>query len=771
MSTQQSSYFVDLLSRWLNQIPVPASFTAIAKDRDQVVIITQTKSSIVKALLKSFARRAGINDVRHASLIDLEKPLEQHESALTWAAFSEQELIEKVARSGKGFRFSTFNMFETRGPAKSTPIFRGNYTQAFLTLLRSPYTLYVFGEPIAAPGEGSPQHWSVSRLLKLDFYRNFKLVRGTPFQPIGTQEDIVLNNAEALAELDIIARREGISLRTAKRKARSAFYTMAANPLAPLYGVAAKLVNFFLNQVFSEITIHGVDRLARAVKKKTVVLVPMHRSHFDYLILGSTLYQAKLNPPLVAAGINLSFWPFGFLIRSLGGYFVKRDAKTDRINSLVLKRYVSYLVKRGHLQEFYIEGGRSRNGRMRPPKTGLLGIMAESVLKGIRKDILFVPVSITYETVVEERSLADENTGRSKPKENLGSLIKARQLFRRKYGEVIVNLGEPISLSEQHAETKDLADAPSRREFINEFARDLTCQIRTLSNPSLTALTFTALMLAPRYSLKRSDLCKRVQTLARMCEVMRRVNPQHGEFTASLSQFLAGQESLIDELGRGGVITIIGTGADPIFHIPGSRRYTADFYKNSTFHVFFPFALLAVLELTGSKLDSSELDTWYRIFANDFLLPPLNQQKIELARLAEELRVLGAIQDKAGQLNFDQDHEMFIPVLLLSTIQSLVWAGKALSSMPSQSVTELLETPKKAIQYLQSSFKTSDTLGAILRTEAATYSSLSTALDAIQARGVSDAAAGSFALSENMAQDLKLLEKTNLQIQQWITRS
>ena len=159
--------------------------------------------------------------------------------------------------------------------------------------------------------------------------------------------------------------------------------------------------------------------------------------------MSSEIYDLRLNPPLTAAGINLSFWPFGFFIRSLGGYFVKRSAK-DRVYNIVLKRYVSYLIKRGHLQKFYIEGGRSRTGKMRAPKIGLLSMFVEAYWKGLRKDVAFIPVSLTYENVVEDSAYGTENTGSEKVKESWKALLGARNILKQRYGEVILRFAKPV---------------------------------------------------------------------------------------------------------------------------------------------------------------------------------------------------------------------------------------------------------------------------------------------------------------------------------------
>ena len=166
------------------------------------------------------------------------------------------------------------------------------------------------------------------------------------------QERVILSGNEFERECTRIAERLGVSKAIVKKRARKAFYTIAANPVRWIYLILAWLGTIILRNLFTAVKVDGLDAFSKAAKKSPAVIVPAHRSHLDYIILGVVLYRSHLNAPLVAAGINLAFWPVGFIIRSAGAYFVKRGSR-DPIYSLILKRYVTYLIKRGHLQEFF----------------------------------------------------------------------------------------------------------------------------------------------------------------------------------------------------------------------------------------------------------------------------------------------------------------------------------------------------------------------------------------------------------------------------------
>ena len=191
---------------------------------------------------------------------------------------------------------------------------------------------------------------------------------------------------------------------------------------------------------------------------------------------------------------------------------------------MLLRRYVTYLVKHGHLQEFFIEGGRSRSGRMAHPKVGLLSTMISAYMRGVRKELLFVPVSITYENVMEDEVFGDENTGRSKTKENLFSLLRARDLFGKKYGDVLIRFGQAIPLSRfVQARLNRLEVRPSdERNIVTSLAYTLTRKIREQSDISLTSLTCLSLISAAGYGRSKAQLQHHISTL---CSIAKLVSP------------------------------------------------------------------------------------------------------------------------------------------------------------------------------------------------------------------------------------------------------
>lgn len=698
---------------------VPPSFKALLASDGLVIIAAQSGSPIIDGLLLRLAKKSG------AAPIPYSAPGVRHR--LRWTAISDLSELERLRQEEPNLSFSTLNIFSRRGPVKSSPSNRFSLLGLAALLLGSRFFYIAFGDPVALEASEIKTGKQLARRIKVNFYQNLKIVRGTPFQPLDIQAKLVLAGDEYQREVRILAQRQGVSQEKIHAEARAEFLRIAANPRSALYDLAANLCRFLLNRLFGKIEIRGLPALASNIKEHPVVLVPMHRSHLDYILLGSLLYHSNLMPPVVAAGINLSSWPFGYFIRSLGGYFVKRNARGERIHGLVLRRYVTYLLKRGHLQEFFIEGGRSRTGRMARPKFGILNILAQAFLKGIRKDVLFVPVSIAYENVIEARSFGDEGVGRKKSKENIFNLIRARGLFFKRYGDVIIDFGDAISLSKFATEKKALGEKIDDKAIVQTLGASITERIRSQTSITFSSLAAASLMSAPRYSLERRDLERSVRRLAAVVERVRQIGLISGVSSPSLKNFMAGKDRVLEDFARGGLVERqFGVGRE-LFFIPGSKRFTSDFYKNAAVHALLFPTILSVLERANGAIRIDEAKAIHRLLEYDFILPNFDRFSKELALLAEELTAMGELQlSDGGALKFgSHESSFYLPSTLLAHFQGLAWVMEHLtfSKYPEHGGTEGEIGPELnyeiLIQSIQENFKLGAHLGILSRTESA----------------------------------------------------
>ena len=791
----QLRWWERVLEWYLGRVKLPAQSEALFQSPEQFLLVTQSKSFVFRALLSTFAKRAGLSGIKYFDGIENNVSGTSQPRVLHWVSLDDGTALSRlVALNGRvaghpPLQLVTLNVFERRGPIRSNPQAQLSiWRHVSLVVLARRLTI-VFGKPLPWEQLHSGSTQKLVRSLKVDFYRNLKLVRGTPFQAIEVQARTILHGAEFEREIELIAQRQKTSKAAVRHRAEAEFRAIAANPQRTIFSVVSRLAYFLIRRLFRDILVRGLDSLSDVAKEHTVIIVPMHRSHLDYVLVGAALYQANLNSPVVAAGMNLNFWPFGFFIRGMGGYFVRRNMRQDRIHPLVLKRYVSYLVKRGHLHEFFIEGGRSRSGRMRAPRVGLLSIIMNAYLRGEKKEIVFVPVSITYENVIEDSVFGEENTGRAKRTENLRSLFAARAFLGRRYGEVILHFGEPMPLSRYVASARKTAKgAVDERALLHQVAGDLTGRIRSQTNPSLTSLAYTGLMMAPGYGLPRRELVEIVTGLSQVADIMREQDSNIGQFSPALAAFLGGKTALLDELPRGGIVSREIVTGEEIFYLRGAKRFTADFYRNATIHLFLPTAMLAINEICSGHVLAQDALALHAFFESDFLLRPRAEFVAELETLAAKLQQRGMIgrDQSSGALRFcGRSPGIFMPGILLATIQSYYWvlknlvvvagdelndescsAGGALGRSVSIKYPEFLAS-------LQEDFKAGVYLRWVSRTEAASQSALEAVLESLQSLGFlllreHQGKVREVVLQRNLTSELAGFERINRAILAWM---
>ncbi len=206
------------------------------------------------------------------------------------------------------------------------------------------------------------------------------------------------------------------------------------------------VLSWFWNKIYDGIKVNHIEQVQGIAPGHEVIYVPCHRSHIDYLLLSYLLFRNGLTPPHIAAGINLNMPVIGGLLRRGGAFFMRRTFKGNPLYTAVFNEYLHTLFTKGFPVEYFVEGGRSRTGRMLQPRTGMLAITLRSFLRSSRTPIVFVPVYIGYERVLEGRTYLGELRGASKKKESIFDIFKVIGALKQRFGQVYVNFGEPIRL-------------------------------------------------------------------------------------------------------------------------------------------------------------------------------------------------------------------------------------------------------------------------------------------------------------------------------------
>ncbi len=424
-----------------------------------------------------------------------------------------------------------------------------------------------------------------------------------------------------------------------EKKAKRDLDSIIAKYNVRYVGMAGQLLSWVFNRIYDGMVIDepGLARTLDAARRGPLILCPTHRSHVDYLVLSYALWRYGVNPPHIAAGANLSFFPLGAFFRRAGAFFLKRSFKDDPIYAAVFEQYVIELIRTGTSLEFFPEGTRSRTGKMLMPRFGMFKMITDAYRQGVANEMMFVPISIDYERIIEARSYERELAGAEKKAEDVAGVLKATSVLRSRYGRVHIQFAEPISLAELAAKSNlprsmDAAANEPWRAEVERLGYRILHSAAMVASVTPTSIVSTALLghrgrgMAQTKFLQRSnDIIDFLETGGgRLSESLTGSDDR----TATRDDRNAAVLEAVQTLVEDGLVSVDRAGrsdAEPIYRVPEDRRLALDFYKNGVMNQCAPAALVAraAQKQAGTRLRYQQLhdDTRFvsRLFKREFL--------------------------------------------------------------------------------------------------------------------------------------------------------
>lgn len=513
----------------------------------------------------------------------------------------------------------------------------------------------------------------VRRSLLIFLRREEKPVAGAALRPLAQVQELVLRDAEVRAVMDDVARESGKRPDQIERLALRHLARIAANPSPTMLAVLDRIVTWIVARLFDKLDVQGLDRITDAAKQHPLVLVPCHRSHIDYLILSWLFYERHLVPPMVAAGENLAFFPLGTIFRRAGAFFLRRSFDGDPLYTALFRRYVQQLIKDGVTQEFFIEGGRSRSGRMLQPRLGMLEMVLEAFARGVRQDVYLVPVGFSYERLVEEGSMADERAGARKGRENLFALLRAGSVLRRRHGTMSLRFGEPIALSEAVGDARALlrggAGGPSdatpddgaRRATIARVGLDVCRRLSALVTAGRSSVMAAALLATPARGVLRTELVERLRAL--VCVLDRLGVAVAAELREDITR--GGLDSTLTLLASGDLVRRTSDPAGELVSFDESKRNLLDYYR-ATLSPALPIAgalALAVRTETTRGAAEREAREWLELLRLEVIPPEGSDRDRALASVLDLFHAQGWLEEAGGRLCRTADGARVLPLL------------------------------------------------------------------------------------------------------------
>ena len=495
-------------------------------------------------------------------------------------------------------------------------------------------------------------------VLYVHLGREAMAVHGPHVKPGTVIRKEVLGSPHFRRELERLARRLGTPLEMAREQARKALHDIAALTSFQVLLIFARMLDFVFNRIYEGVEVDqpGMRRVKEAAKLSRtapLVLVPSHKSHIDYLVISWIFLRNEFIPPHIAAGANLSFFPLGPLLRRSGAFFLPRTFVGREIEKLVFRAYLWKLVREGYPVEFFAEGGRSRTGKLLPPKLGMLNMLMDGIRQGLYQDLQFVPINLNYERVVESSAYRRELTGAEKEPESVAGVVKASRVLGARYGRVYVSFEKPVRLSEYLAQTKapDLTRASEQevRERTTKLAFHLMRRIQDATIVTASALVATVLLSHHRRGMSSTRLIGQVGFLLDF------ISRRGGRFSGSIKTHLEAAKDAIAEadadspaaghqargrallpvmdkalalLTRSKLIDPTERDGETIYLVPERSRIELDYYRNNLIGLIAPEAMVAtVLRSANRPISKSrfsdevrKLSRWMRlefIYASD----------------------------------------------------------------------------------------------------------------------------------------------------------
>ena len=381
-----------------------------------------------------------------------------------------------------------------------------------------------------------------------------------------------------------------------------------------------------------------VHRLKEMNRDSALIFLPNHRSYLDPLVLRSALQQHGFPPNNVLGGANLAIWPMNHVGRRNGIVFIRREFRDDHLYRAVLKRYLAYLIEHRQNLEWYIEGGRTRTGKLRPPRYGILSYVVDAYAEYPQHDVRIVPTSIIYDQQHEVGAISAEEMGGAKKAESIGWLFDFAKSQSRRLGRAHLRFGEPLSLRDALSLTLDDEGHPRPRLAVPKVAFEVADRVNTVTPVTPSALVTFALLDNGDRAITVPE--GRVILEPLLAYINLRKLPVTSKFELADHGPL---RDALDTLVRENVVSKFSGGVESVYMVELAHQHEAAFYRNTIIHHFINRAIteLALLEAAESGNPDITGSTWRyarrlkEILKFEFFFPTTRKFAEQIAAEAE----------------------------------------------------------------------------------------------------------------------------------------
>ncbi|WP_166405102.1 1-acyl-sn-glycerol-3-phosphate acyltransferase [Desulfonema ishimotonii] len=540
-------------------------------------------------------------------------------------------------------------MFYSKKPCRVTPglsdLFFGSQEnpgkiRRLIALLRKPESVFVeISEPVSLRAfiddpecremSLEKQALRLRRHLLTQINRHRQSITGPVLKSQEELKENILTNDRLRGFMQNYAGTRSIPLQKVHKEADACIDEIAARYSLNKIQIFSMAVSWLIRMMFEGVSVNTevLNRVKGMSRRGPLVLVPCHKSHIDYLVLSYIMYHNDMPCPHIAAGKNLSFWPMGPIFRGAGAFFIRRSFKGAVLYSRVFSEYVYKLMQEGFNIEFFIEGGRSRTGKLLQPKLGLLSIMLKAFRQGACEDLIFVPVFIGYDRVPEEGAYLRELEGGQKKPESLLQILKARKVLKKRYGRIYIQFHDGISMNDLlDQQGARIGEMTSKEQ--NRLCRNLGYMVLNAID-RVTVITPHAIVAGAILNTRKQRFSYE-QLMANIEIYMNFLTSQDLKLADTLLvDPVHTFEYVIESYGQRKFIEPVSPEAEEAdserwFMVNPGKRPALEYYKNNCVMAFIPaaFTALAILDRDAFQFSGADLHGSYafllEFFSNEF---------------------------------------------------------------------------------------------------------------------------------------------------------
>ena len=400
------------------------------------------------------------------------------------------------------------------------------------------------------------------------------------------------------------ARDKSIPRRVALQRAREMFEEIAADYSHPFVRLMEGVLKWLWTRIYDGVFVAHPETIASVAAGHELIYVPCHRSTMDDLLMPYAIYTNGFAVPHIAAGLNLNLPVVGPLLRKGGTFFMRRSFRGSALYTAVFMKYLGAMMARGHPIQYFIEGGRSRTGRLLDPKTGMLSMTLRSYIRQPLRPVVFIPMYLGYERIMEVDSYVNELSGKPKEKESLLGFLRSLRRLRENYGHVHVNVGEPIPLlpilDTHQPEWRSKLGQEGRGATVSAAVDVLAQQIMRNINSAaaVTPVNLVALVMlaTPKQVILESDLQRQVGLYLRLLQL----EPYSNRVTVTALEPAA----IVEVALRAGILQRVDGG---VLALTQKHAASLAYYRNNVLHLFAMPSLLACCFISNVAMLGSDL--------------------------------------------------------------------------------------------------------------------------------------------------------------------